>query len=271
VHQLRIAARRLRSAVGTYRSLVDTDQARQVEDRLRWLGRELSVLRDLQVIETLLLEAMGDDGSPVAATAATRVTRRLMDARRRDAESTVTTLLDSDDYLGALDVVTGFVAEPTLGERAVRPAGKELRRRIRKAHGRVTRRWAAAVSADPEERDEALHAARKASKRLRYACEVAEPVLGKRARRLRRRAKTLASVLGERQDALVVQRTLLQLLPDAAVGRSSAGVAFALGRVHARMDERIARLDASAARAARKVQSGKAADWLSRHRSTRVA
>ena len=263
VHQMRIAARRLRSAVATYRKLFDDDQARQVEDRLRWLGRELSALRDLQVIETLLEQALDDDESPMASRAARRVTRRLMTARRRAAESEVNAFLDSDDYLAVLDGVAGFVAEPILGERARQPAGKELRRQVRKAHRRVVRRWAAAGSADPEERNEALHAARKASKRLRYACEVAEPALGKRARRLRRRAKTMASVLGERQDAIVVQQTVQQLLPDAAVGRSATGVAFALGRVHARMDGRIERLDASAAEAARKVQSGKAARWLS--------
>jgi CHAD domain-containing protein len=249
--------------VATYRVLFDSGQARELEDRLRWLGRELSALRDLQVIETLLQEALDDDRSPVAPPAAGRVTRRLMNARRRDAESQVTALLDSDDYLGALEGVADFVAAPVPGERASRPAGRELRRQIRKAHRRVVRRWAAAGSADPEERSEALHAARKASKRLRYACEVAEPALGKRARRLRRRAKTMASVLGERQDAIVVQQTVLQLLPDAAVGRSAAAVAFALGRVHARMDARVARLDDSAAKAARQVQTGKAARWLS--------
>lgn len=263
VHQTRIAARRLRSAVATYRPLFDAEQARRLEDGLRWLGRELSGLRDLQVIEMLLRQALHDDESPVASTATTRVVGRLMDAKRRGAESQLRALLDSDDYLHMLDDVTGFVAAPALDERAGNPAGRELRRQIRKAQRRVVRRWAAAGSATPEERNEALHAARKASKRLRYACEVAEPVLGKRARRLRRRAKTLASVLGERQDAIVVQQTVQGLLPDAAVGKSAAGVAFALGRLHARMDERIARLDASAAKAARRVETGKAASWLS--------
>ena len=262
VHQTRIAARRLRSAVATYRTLFDADQARRLEDSLRWLGRELSGLRDLQVIESLLQEALRDDDSPVASTATTRVTRRLMDARRRDAERRLGALLDSDDYLAVLDDIVGFAAVPALGDRAARPARRELRRQIRKAHRRVARRWEAAGSAPPEERDEALHAARKASKRLRYACEVAEPVLGKRARRLGRRAKTLASVLGERQDALVVQQTVQRLLPEAAAGRSATGIAFALGRVHASMDERIRRLDVGVSTAARRLQTGKAVNWL---------
>jgi CHAD domain-containing protein len=263
VHQTRIAARRLRSAVATYRTLFDPDQARRLEDSLRWLGRELSGLRDLQVIESLLQEALRDDDSPVASTATSRVTRGLMDARRRDAESRLGALLDSDDYLGVLDDIVGFAAEPALGDPAARPAPRELRRQIRKAHRRVARRWEAAGSASPEERAKALHAARKASKRLRYACEVAEPVLGTRARRLRRRAKTLASVLGERQDALVVQQTVQRLLPEAAASRSATGIAFALGRVHARMDERIRRLDVSVAKAARQLRTGKAVNWLS--------
>ena len=107
-----------------------------------------------------------------------------------------------------------------------------------------------------------LHDLRKAAKRLRYACEVAEPALGKRARRLRLRAKTLASVLGEVQDALVLQQTAVELVSEAAGHRSAGEVSFVLGRLHARLDVQIEHLHADAGKAARRVQSRKVTAWL---------
>jgi CHAD domain-containing protein len=160
-----------------------------------------------------------------------------------------------------LDDVAAGIAAPMTG-RAARPARRELRRRIRKTHRRVVRRWAAAQEAPPDERSELLHSARKAAKRLRYACEVAEPTLGKRARRLRLRAKSLASVLGEVQDALVLQQTAIELVSEAAGHRSAGDVSFLLGRLHARLDVQIEHLHADAVKAARRVQSRKAAAWL---------
>jgi len=262
VHQTRIAARRVRSAVAAYRTLFDPAQARVLKDELRWLGRQLSVARDVQVTESLLSAELEDGDTHLAGSTATRrLARRVMNARRRDASAHVIDLLGSESYLQMLDDVAAGIAAPMTG-RAARPARRELRRRIRKTHRRVVRRWAAAQEAPPDERSELLHSARKAAKRLRYACEVAEPALGKRARRLRLRAKSLASVLGEVQDALVLQQTAIELVSEAAGHRSAGDVSFLLGRLHARLDVQIEHLHADAVKAARRVQSRKAAAWL---------
>jgi CHAD domain-containing protein len=262
VHQKRIAARRVRSAVAAYRTLFDPAQARLLEDELRWLGRELSAARDVQVTEALLSAELNDGDAHLAGSTATRrLAHRVMRARHRDASAHVIDLLRSDHYLQMLDEVAAGIAAPMTG-RAARPAPRELRRRIRKTHRRVVRRWAAARKAPADERAELLHSARKAAKRLRYACEVAEPALGKRARRLRLRAKALASALGEVQDALVLQQTAVELVSEAAGHRSAGEVSFLLGRLHARLDVQIEHLHADAVTAARRVQSRKVAGWL---------
>jgi CHAD domain-containing protein len=60
-------------------------------------------------------------------------------------------------------------------------------------------------------RDVALHEARKAAKRARYAADAAEPVVGQRARRFAKRMKAVQSVLGDHQDA-VTARTVARAI-----------------------------------------------------------
>jgi CHAD domain len=55
-------------------------------------------------------------------------------------------------------------------------------------------------------RDNALHAARKAAKRTRYAAEAAVPVGGKAAGRFAARMAKVQSVLGDHQDTIVGRR-----------------------------------------------------------------
>lgn len=263
VRKMRTTARRLRSALAAYRRLFEAERARPLEARLRWLGRELSRARDLQVVGGLLGTALAEDTSSVSSAAAARVVRRTVAVRRRKLAAEVAALLDSDEYRCLLDELADFVAHPPVGDRSGRRARRELRRHLLRAHRRVVRRLDTVRSAETDHRGEALHAARKATKRLRYACEVAEPVMGKPARRLRRRARDLSEVLGERQDAVVLQQTTAELLVEAAADRSATDVAFVLGRVHGLQDVRVRRLESDAATAVRRVQAGKATSWLS--------
>ena len=75
-------------------------------------------------------------------------------------------------------------------------------------------------------RDEALHAARRSAKRLRYACEVAAPVAGPEAARLASAAHGLTRVLGIRQDTLVTRHMLAEVArrtPTAGEGEDTYG------------------------------------------------
>jgi CHAD domain-containing protein len=53
--------------------------------------------------------------------------------------------------------------------------------------------------------DAQLHKIRIGAKQLRYACELASPVEGKRARRTARKAEHLQTVLGEHHDAVFAE------------------------------------------------------------------
>ncbi|MBA2640737.1 MAG: CYTH and CHAD domain-containing protein [Nocardioidaceae bacterium] len=262
VHQLRVAARRLRSALRAYpRLLAERDTGRGLAAELRWLGRELADERDLQVVDKGLAHLLATEpgASAPGRTVIRDVVRRELARDGRDAQRHSREVLSSERYLALLDRLDRFVAGPL--HPAVSPT-QELRRGVRKAYRRLERRIAASADAGAPGSDEhgaALHEVRKAAKRLRYACEVAEPWLGKRATRLRRRAKRLQSALGRHQDTVLLQ----QHLEGWAAGTAgSPSVGFVLGRLHSRQDEAARSARADARRAWTRLARKKSVGWL---------
>ncbi|NEB75873.1 CHAD domain-containing protein, partial [Streptomyces sp. SID14478] len=79
------------------------------------------------------------------------------------------------------------------------------------------------------ERDLALHEARKAAKRARYAGEAARPALGKPAKKFAKRMKRVQSLLGEHQDSVVAREALRGI----GIQAHAAGeTAFTWGLLH---------------------------------------
>ena len=76
---------------------------------------------------------------------------------------------------------------------------------------------------------------RKAAKRVRYAGESLERVIGSQATKLATRMEALQEVLGAHQDALVVQAVLVELADGALVAGEDT---FTYGRLHAREQAR---------------------------------
>ena len=96
--------------------------------------------------------------------------------------------LDSDRYFALLDRLDELAAGPPWREKAARPAHSVLRTRVRHDYKRLVGRveFADAVN-DPVERENRLHKARKAAKRVRYATETLTGIYGKPAKRGSRR------------------------------------------------------------------------------------
>ena len=136
-----------------------------------------------------------------------------------------------------------LVAAPPWTEAALEEAREVLPARVRKEFRRTRKLVRAAQGADratQRDRDEAVHAARRAAKRLRYASEALEPVWGKDAKRLAKAAKRFAARLGTRQDAVVAGADLLTL---AAAAQDAGESAFTYGRLHAREQQVADRID----------------------------
>ncbi|KQX52946.1 MULTISPECIES: CYTH and CHAD domain-containing protein [unclassified Streptomyces] len=232
VHQLRVACRRLRSAFRTYRRVLDRERTDPLGEELKWLAAELGVARDQEVLdERLRAHVKALPRTLVLGPVKARLRRRDA-ARGADARQRALAALDSDRHLALLEGLDALLADPPLRKAAGRDARKVLARAVRRDHDRLAGRIGHALALDPgHERDLALHEARKAAKRARYAADAARPTLKKPAKRLAKRVKAVQSLLGEHQDAVVARTALREV---AAQAHGAGETAFTWGLLYGR-------------------------------------
>lgn len=211
VHQMRVACRRLRSDLRTFRPVVAREWADPLREELRWIAGVLGGPRDLEVQRARLRTTAGADPlAPLDDGAVDRVDGVLTD-RERTTVAGLDEALASERYLALLDRLVDAASRPELigqaDERAdvvlpalVSAAWRELRRAARKLA--------------PEAEDEIWHEARIVAKRTRYAAEAAVPAVGKAARRFGRACAGVQEVLGEHQDAAVAAELLLDVATE---------------------------------------------------------
>ncbi|MFI1655266.1 CHAD domain-containing protein [Streptomyces sp. NPDC020472] len=235
VHRLRVACRRMRSAFKTYRKVLDRHVTDPVGDELKWLAGELGVARDQEVLDARLRARIADLPPTLTLGPVEARLRRRDAALARNARHQALAALDSARYLTLLDTLDALLADPPLRKAARRDARPVLARAVRKDHDRLGRRIEHALSLAPgHERDLALHEARKAAKRARYAADAARPTLGKPAKRLSKRVKAVQSLLGEHQDAVVARVALREFgIMAHGVGESAFTWGLLYGREEA--------------------------------------
>ncbi|MFC8762275.1 CHAD domain-containing protein [Streptomyces sp. NPDC057193] len=235
VHQLRVACRRMRSAFKTYRRVLDRNVTDALGEELKWLAGELGVARDQEVLDKRLRAHVTELPDTLVLGPVKARLRHRDAARGGHARRQALAALDSPRYLALLDGLHALLADPPLRKAAGRDAGKVLARAVRKDHERLAGRVEHALSLAPgHDRDLALHEARKAAKRARYASDAARPTLGKPAKRLSKRVKGVQSVLGEHQDAVVARAALRELgLQSHGFGESAFTWGLLYGREEA--------------------------------------
>ncbi|MGW2176587.1 CYTH and CHAD domain-containing protein [Streptomyces sp. NPDC001732] len=253
VHQMRVATRRLRSALRTYRRILDRDVTGPVGDELKWLAAELGIDRDQEVLDARLLGRLDELPrtlllGPVRGRLRIRSTACRAGSRRRTVA-----VLDGKRYLALLESLDALLADPPLLPAASRAPGRELPRALLKEYGRLATRIDHALDLPPgHDRDLALHGARKAAKRARYAAEAARPALGKPAKRFTKRMKAVQSLLGDHQDSVVAREALRILAAQAhAAGESAFTWGLLYGREEAAAAARERELPEVWARASR--------------------
>jgi CHAD domain-containing protein len=206
IHDTRVAIRRVRSILRLFAPMLE-DRAVAQDEELRWFAGLLSDIRDADVLREHLRRK-------VAALPADRVfgpvRQEIEDAITGDRDRGIDRWREAAAgarYRLVLATLAAWLASPPVREQPL--SDEELRRRgkkiLRKARRKVRRRLATAGD-DPVR----VHAARKATKRLRYAADLLTPVSPKAAA-LADRAKELQTVLGDHQD-LVVEAAFLRYL-----------------------------------------------------------
>jgi CHAD domain-containing protein len=260
VHKMRVASRRLRSALQAYRRVLDRDATRPLTDELKWLAGELAPARDTEVMAARFGKMVDQLPSelvlgPISATLDRTFARQQAEARER-----VLATVDSRRYLALHDAIDRLLADPPLTGRSGRPADRQLPADVRRAYRRM-RRQMAAVEQQPggEQRDLALHETRKAAKRLRYATEAAEPAVGKPAKRLRKQLKPVQSLLGDHQDTVVARPVLREF---GAQVFQEGGNGFTFGLMHGAEAARAERAERRLPERWRRMTRPKNTDWL---------
>ena len=231
VHQTRVATRRLRSDLRTFRSVIDAEATARFRQELRWIASLLGVVRDGDV----LLERMRRSAAKLPEDerrGAVEVLSTL--ERHRDvAHAQLLAALRERRYLELLDRLVSEANSPSLLDEAHRPARVVLPALVQ-GPWRSLERAARRLGKKPS--DAELHELRIRAKRVRYAAEAAVPLLGQEAAGFAGAAADLQTVLGDLNDA-VVARTWLR---EWAKGdRTPEGIAAA--KVLARLERERAR------------------------------
>lgn len=227
VHEMRVAVRRLRSAIALFRPAVGCPAVDAASAGLKALADRLAPARDWDVFvaETAaaVAKVLPDDPS-------LRRLRAASERRRRQAYAALRDWLRGREFRRLGIALAGLAGGQAWRAAFPRAQAETLALGLDEfAHRALARRLRrlAAAGADIEHLDAAaLHAIRLRAKRMRYVAEVFAPLYpGKATRRFMRRLARLQDRLGRLNDSAVADALL------ATLGAGAAGRAHAAGLV----------------------------------------
>ena len=194
VHQSRVALRRIRSNLRTFRLLVDPAWGTSLRAELAWYGGRLGQVRDLHILSDIVTIKGPEVLDPDAVDRLDSVVGLRMAAALADvaSERSGTRRLQLNDQM--LVLWDG----PEFKSKAKKPAGELLPAMLHRAWHDLR---GAARAARKEKSDANLHKLRIRLKDLRYGCETVALVEGGPARKTARAAESLQSKLGDLHDA----------------------------------------------------------------------
>lgn len=226
IHDLRVALRRTRSLLTTFRAELGPERCAALTVELRWAAGELSPVRDLEVVHERIDSLLGEQRVElVLGSVQARVDDHVR-VRRPTVSARVEALLGSDRWRAAQADLD------RLGETPATGTADDARNRLRKDWRRLRRRARRATRMVGDERahEAALHDVRKAAKRARYTAETLGPMLGGDAKRMETAAEAVQQSLGDHRDTLLTRQVLREVGVRAHLDGDNG---FTYGRLHA--------------------------------------
>lgn len=238
VHNMRSAARRIRSVLGAYRKLYRAVPVQRLRDELHWLVHLLGDPRDAEVLLARLRGHLDElppgQDSGAARDQVERKAGGAFDAGYRRLHEG----LQSERYFRLLDNLEEFRDEPPVRTEPVVPGRRFAAKAVDKAARRLRRSHKAATQARRGTAHEnALHQVRKDAKRLRDVAESAALVHGKRARKVAEAAHRQQKILGDFHDAVIARNLLQTLEPGAGQAPAAPAATDAVSALLAREAE----------------------------------
>lgn len=225
-HQMRVAARRLRSFLHTYGDFFDAKWAARISDELAWVASELGAIRDTEVLLERLLDHAGsleeDDAARVSEFLTARVGQRLQSAR-----SSALAALRSDRHQYLLEDLIDAAQNPSALPIAYADYSESMQRLAAAAWDQFRH---AVRELDIDTPAAEWHHARILAKRARYAMDALAPLEGKAVKRFAHELAIATGLLGIHQDAFVAQEALRSL---ASAPTTPGSVGLLLGRLFA--------------------------------------
>lgn len=223
VHRARVATRRLRSQLRTFRALLEPAWTDSIRGELGWIAAGLGTTRDRQVMAARLRQL--EPQLPREARSQAETLAGALTNEAEEARALLVLDMRSPRYVDLLERLVQAAREPRLGPEAAAAPGAVTIPLARK-DWRQLRKAVRATGKQPEPAE--LHRVRILSKRIRYAAEAVSPIAGRRAVRLARAAAKLQTVLGEHQDSVTLQGWLAS--GDLRIRGFAAGAAWAMER-----------------------------------------
>ncbi len=231
VHRMRVASRRLRTALSTFGLLVDRSLTDPIREELQELATILGLARDAEVQQARFDHAIQAEPAELTMGPIQEWINQDLQTQYAHGHAEALRAVSSKRYFRLLDQLDALAAAPPFTEIAALPAGKVLTKPVRRAYEKLAADVSGARAAATEaERDELLHDARKLAKRLRYAAEAVAPAFGHPATKLAEAAGSVQEILGEHQDSVVARQVLTEMAARAYLEGQNT---FSFGRLHA--------------------------------------
>ena len=195
IHQTRVAMRRIRSNLRTFRLLLDPSWGTSLRAELAWYGNELGRSRDLDLLAAVVTGRGHDvlDATEVARLVA------VIDWRRQEVAADLATERAGPRRFHLTEQMMLLWEGPEFKAKAAKPATEVLPAMLHRSwHG--LRGAARKARKDPS--DVHLHQLRIRLKDLRYGAETVALVAGGPARKTAKAAERLQSKLGDLHDAV---------------------------------------------------------------------
>jgi inorganic triphosphatase YgiF len=214
VHQLRVGARRLRSALSTFRPVVEDAAYGAVKEELRWLAKAFDQARNLDVFAD---EVVGPAHKMAAPPAGLAALVEAVEAARQSARRDACETAGGERFRRLMIDVACWVetGDWLAGEAAKEPAGDYAEHTLTRRLKKLLKRGRKLEAAD----DKARHKMRIGAKKLRYAAEgFASLYSEKKVERFVGRVKDLQDSLGALNDMVTAEPLIasLNLCPEAA-------------------------------------------------------
>lgn len=252
VHKMRVATRRLRSILRTFRPLLNTELTEPLRTEIKWLGEMLGGPRDAEVLRERLLQAVrGLPSDAVVGPVAQRITTELT-ARHAATHAALVDALDSARYRRLADALVQLAANPPFLKYAHARAKGLLQERLAQVGRKTLKEWDRAERASGLEQLHGWHETRKRAKATRYAWEAARPALGEQAEVAALAWEEVTDSLGVVQDATVARERLKELAESAA---NAGEPTFSYGVLYQRELDRTADFHAQASSAVEQART----------------